>query len=659
MRLFKKNSKEIEFVLRNLFFLLVGLLLLDRFNVIDINILMCVRYYWVILLYLVFFYVLNYYHSSSKEKQKRVNEVTKYVFLTVLLLITLNLVGLVVEESQQYVFHLGNIEIYLNHILFGSGICLLFFNRDELKNVKEDKEENKKKFDWYKIAFFLVIVLYLVIRLSMFRYEGGYADEFRHILSGKTLIEDGTFPTLNIYYAGRGYLRGAPMSYLVAFFFLLFGYSLNVAKMVPITLGLINLFLLNSISKYFIQDKKIRLLSLLLFVCSSWLIFMHFYIRHYVFLEFSFVFTVFLFIQIVKNLSNKYRLLLYTVLLILINAVNYFLMYDNTAYIIPFISLFGFLHLLLNEFSSIKNAPQIFNKIQNLKFIYKTILLLILGLILFQIFDRYINFSSLLSTLLEGRTNTRTGHYNFQTFFLGLYSLFTIFLAFGITAMFYSKRREKLLFFLLLPPMFLHFISSPSMQIMRGMVYLLPIYYIGVCYGMGKIITITNKKIFKTALIFLFFIFSTILLNNDRSIIFSGGAPRYPRELGYEEYTPVFQYIKTYLDDYIIIRTEYNNLSESPYQVESDFNIDFKNTTIGGDSVYYDKYSQTWRQFYTNTPIITDREEFNKLIYDNNKVCILLRSYADHFLEESDLRMVEKKFELKETFIGYSIYCRD
>jgi len=190
----------------------------------------------------------------------------------------------------------------------------------------------------YPAGLILIVMIYLFIQFSMFQYPGNYPDENRHILTGKSLLETGEFPILSTDYGDRGYLRGMPISYLVALFFSIFGISLFTAKLVPITIGFINLFLLNGVSKEIISDKKIRFILLFIFVFSSWLIFNHFYIRHYVFLEFSLIFLTFLMIKVSNNIHDKsWKNRFYLFIIILINFINYFFIYYNTIY--PILSI--------------------------------------------------------------------------------------------------------------------------------------------------------------------------------------------------------------------------------------------------------------------------------------------------------------------------------
>ncbi len=629
--------------------MLSSIFILHLLNVINISDTICSRTFLLSLIYISFF--LNY---LTFKKEKTVNLILKSFFLFLLLLILINLVT---NIKTLLPFLQDNLDVYLNHLLFLTGISLILFNKDIF--IKEKKIKNKKDL-WYILALILIALLFLAVHLSMFRYPGGHPDEFRHILTGKTLVEEGAFPILTRGYDGQGYLRGAPMSILIAIFFSIFGFSTRMAKFVPISLGFSTLLLLYKVSKYVIKDKIIRILSLLLFVLSPWLIFIHFYIRHYVFLEFSFVFTIFLFIKILENIKNRNRLIIYSSLLLLTNLTNYFLTYDSTKFVIPFVSLCGIIYLFTSKRIKINPKNKVIKNFLNLKKKKKFFIILIATVIMFLISSIFLDYQSLFNTLLSGRTNTVTGHYNFNSFFFGIYSFFTIFLIFGLFRNIFSKKnKNNLVFFLVIPIMILHFLSNTPMQIMRVLVYLLPMFYVLACYGLEQVLGVFKKnKFIKVFILITFSLISVSILNNDRELIFSRGYPIFPLEIGYDEFEPMYDYVKENLDGYILIETAYSNQSGIVYDVITNYRLDLKKSQVCTYTMYYDEDEDICRHYYTDTSAIHDREEWNELI-ENNSVCVLLRSYAHNFLESSDIRRIRRDFELRESFIGYDIYCRD
>ena len=194
---------------------------------------------------------------------------------------------------------------------------------------------------------------------------------------------------------------------------------------------------------------------------------------------------------------------------------------------------------------------------------------------------------------------------------------------------------------------------------MRVMVYLLPIFYLGVCYGLEKVIIVFSKKRVIALILIILFIITTIsTLQGDKNQIFSNGYPAMPGEIGYHEYQPMYDYLKTNLSGYITIYTEYEDQAEVFFNAKVDYEIDFKHVLDNYYSLYYDNETQRYRQFYTNTPVINNRMEYDSLI-SNNKTCVILKPYANHFLENSDISNIKNTLTKKVSFIGFEVYCND
>jgi hypothetical protein len=510
----------------------------------------------------------------------------------------------------------------------------------------------------YTTGIILIIAIYFYVQFSMFQYPGNYPDEYHHIITAKSLLETGNYPILNDINGGY-YTRGAPLSYLVAFSFSLFGMNLFTAKIVPIFLGLINLLFLYEISKKIILDNKIRYVLLLTFILSSWLIFNHFYIRHYVFLEFMLLFMAFLMCKLYDAISNKNpNILLYIFTIILANIFHYMLMDDITAYIIPIATAFGFIYLFVFSTHKIEIKQNKLKKLFNTSIEMKLVFLVLFFSTIVLVISNFINIPSLINSLLFGQTNTGPDHFNFNSFFFGIYLYFTIFFVIGVITNIMSKHTNKIILSLVTPLLLLHYISSESNQIMRLMVYLLPLFYLFTFYGLEKVInTFQSKKI--ATILFIFFIITTAgILQDDNDRIFEEGYPQIPGEIGYHEYKPMYDYLKNNCSEYVIINTEYNIQRERFFGVNTDYKLDFKNVVDNHYTHYYDKNAEIYRQIYTDTPVIKNKGNYKSII-SNEKVCIVLSGHANHFLEKSDIDYIKKNFTKKKEFVGFTIYSND
>jgi hypothetical protein len=120
----------------------------------------------------------------------------------------------------------------------------------------------------------------------------------------------------------------------------------------------------------------------------------------------------------------------------------------------------------------------------------------------------------------------------------------------------------------------------------------------------------------------------------------------------------MYDYLKNNCSEYVIINTEYNIQKERFFGVNTDYKLDFKNVVDGHYTHYYDENAEIYRQIYTDTPVIKNKENYKSII-SNEKVCIVLSGHANHFLEKSDIDYIKKNFTKKKEFVGFTIYCND
>ncbi|MFT4311480.1 MAG: hypothetical protein ACMXX7_02535, partial [Candidatus Woesearchaeota archaeon] len=301
----------------------------------------------------------------------------------------------------------------------------------------------------FSIPFVIITTIFLIIRIGMpILYTGSYVDEYFHIVSGMSLIEEGKFPGLREGLLENGYKRGANISYLVALFINFLGYEIFVAKLVPIFLGLLSFIFLFFILKIYIKDKNLLLISLLLFTLNYYTVFNNFYIRMYVFYEFALIISIFLWFSLINNINRrKYIYLFFSILCIfLVNYINYYLSYDNGRYIILFSNLFlaSLIFILYDVNRGIK-IPKLNYFINNIKtIIYKIIVLIILAITIFfstTLKDRWRFFfeSNISNYAREG--------YRFYNLFFETNLIFTILFILAIITLFYF--RNNIFYFML------------------------------------------------------------------------------------------------------------------------------------------------------------------------------------------------------------------
>ncbi len=197
---------------------------------------------------------------------------------------------------------------------------------------------------------------------------------------------------------------------------------------------------------------------------------------------------------------------------------------------------------------------------------------------------------------------------------------------------------------------------------MRGLVYLLPIFFVLSCYGLDQIIDLLPRsKNFLFIFLTLFSLVSLQILSNDKALFLSGGYPIFPKEIGYSDYQSMYKYINRNFKEYTIVYVGYNDQPSTFWNVDIDYKLDFKNISKQENSysVYYDEKENVYKQYYTDTPIITKRDTFADIL-NNKHICIILGSESSSFLSNFDIYKIENNLKLKKSYDGgYNVYCKD
>jgi hypothetical protein len=286
--------------------------------------------------------------------------------------------------------------------------------------------------------------------------------------------------------------------------------------------------------------------------------------------------------------------------------------------------------------------------------------LIIIFMTIFIVLLPFYNFTPLIENFFLAETNSSSSHYNFSNLFFGFYSFFFIFFIIGLFSTIFSKKNENLLqtYFICSSLLIIHFFSGESMQLLRAMIYILPLFFLLSAYGFENFISLFKEKILRILFVCIFLITSISIFNNDMTLTKDYGFPSVPKEITPIEYSDLYEYIKENLDDYLIIYVGYNNQRETFFKVKSDYKLDLKKSYLDHYAVYYDTSDNSYRQYYTDTKIITTRQDFIS-IFSKQKTCLILADFYNDFLPNSDVYRIKESFKLRKDFDGFSIYCRD
>lgn len=638
-------------------------------------------------------YKINQIKEKAIAQKKKIIAVAQYGFLISLALTTIGSLDFLFIQKITF---LANIVNFLKaNIFYTAGLAIFFgfftfwLERDRIKKEVEDDEEKEKleeekrenefpqkypkinkipvlrgiikwgyKEGWqYSIGLIMVFFIFAGIRFYMFRFKGSYADEYFQIISGINLFENGELPKLVKYTENWQYNRGSHVSFLVGLFMFIFGKTIFVAKTVPITLGCLNFIMLSYISKSIINNKLLRITYLLLFSFLSWSIFNHFYIRGYVFTEFSLILLIFLNFKLIDYIKNNNLLKTIAVFFstLLVFSINYYFSNDATKYIIPLAffsqSIFLYFFLLSEKNNKIYILINLLKeKIKKFLFINPIIILIILIILNIPFFK------STISHLLYGKSNTTPNHINFNQFFFNLNLMFSILAILSLISLPFTKNsKAKLIFTTIFPLLFLHYISSEELQVIRGMMYIFPLFFLSSFLFLDQFSKIRPKTSTTITLIIILLSFIPTL-KNQYNLVFNKGYPVIPNEIGYHEYSKRYALMKKMSENNITFIAEYNTQKQAFFDFKYNYKVDFLNTLDDHYNHFRDEKG-TLRELYTNTEVISDFQYFKHLVEKNNS-CILLENYSrNHFLGEEAYNYIVDNFSIVNEGIDYKIYC--
>ena len=270
----------------------------------------------------------------------------------------------------------------------------------------------------------------------------------------------------------------------------------------------------------------------------------------------------------------------------------------------------------------------------------------------------FFNLNLKIDYLLNGVSNTLPHNIKFNEFFFDINFLFTFFsLLLPIYIFSVSKNTQRLIISLFVTLFVLHYISSPGIQIVRGMLYFLPLFYLSTIISVDAIAKLfkNNKIIYILFIIIIFGAFGSNLYDNYK-ITFKGYQPTIPGEIGYHDYKGAYEFIKYNLEDYIIIQPSFSVRTQTMYDVVTDYKLNLQSI----HKYYSDKEDVGDNNLFLNTPTITDKKEFYDIVKNNLKVCVVLRGNSKmYFLDDESYDFIINSFENKKEFFGFTIYYTD
>jgi len=489
------------------------------------------------------------------------------------------------------------------------------------------------------LAVILVSVVFVTSRLAMpILFDGSYIDEYLHITSGISLFESGKYAYF--YNDGGPYERGLLMSLWVGFWMAILGKSLMVAKLAPISIAILNYFLLLYLSIKLIDKRRFQILLILLYTVSPWCIFNHFYIRMYVIYELFLLLLLVLGYRMYTAMRNaKGKELAVTLsLVIVLNILNLLTENDSGRYLLPVASAAMLAGLFIYEFNiQITRDRGLFSAIaENIFFstaTYRAAVVLITSVVAFIALDAGDKIEFMMSAKL---TYTSLPEYKYSWLFWDKNGVITVFFVLAVASFWRKDNKFERIIFLVAGTLFvMHLASSEDLQIIRGVMYFFPLYYLTAVIGVSKV-KYPSEWVWY-AVISSVFLLATVT-NVPRSFLWG---PSIRAEIHYIEYARLYDSVINHCRGSVIVEAA----PSSPFIARfHGVNVDYTLSAAGNadkDNLYtLDAVTGKFRTTWGALPVLTGMNDLQLL---NKDVCLIVRSPSkNRFLPSSAKDMLHR-----------------
>ena len=476
------------------------------------------------------------------------------------------------------------------------------------------------------LAMILVSFVFVISRMAMpIKFDGSYIDEYWHITSGISLFESANYSYF--YNDGRLYTRGSLMSLWVGLWMAVFGKSILVAKLAPISVGIINYCLFLYLSIKLVDKRRFQILLLLLYTLSPWILFNHFYIRFYVVNElFLLVLLVFGYQLYNANRDGKWKSVsLFLSLVIFLNIFNLITTDDQSMYMLFFASAVMLACLFIYEFNTEpKTNHELFRAISGNIWlsnkIYRAAVVLVVATLGFIVLDA----GSKIDFLLNGTIGySSLPGYKYTWFLWEKNGVITVFFVLAVAIFWWKSSGFERIILPVAGLLFLiHIAASEDLQIVRGILYFMPLYYLTAVIGVSKVFGILkpgpSEWLWYVVISSIFLVATVTNVSRD---FYWGPGIKY--EINYIEYARLYDAVTNNCQGKLIVEAA----PSSPfiakfYGVKVDYVLSAAGNAGKDDQYLIDADTGKFKTVWGEVPVITD---LNDLFVSGRDMCLIVR----------------------------------
>ncbi len=437
------------------------------------------------------------------------------------------------------------------------------------------------------------MILFAIMIMVSQAYSSSYIDEYWHIFAGRNFLQEGG---LNSLYSTGPYERGMIVSILSGMFQLIFGDQLWIQKLIPVGISMGIYGGLMALSRQ-VWSGQLWVSFLLggIWVLSPWLMFNHQYIRVYVWYEFIFVAGLWL---VLWSSDWSWRRWVMMQISVLGGLWGVYLTANDNAVLLPIVGVFFAQAIVFIT------RPTIGKMTHWLRVV-------MIGAGSLAVVSSVWGKNLILSFLNQDFMFATQESY--RDFFLERNTLVSVFALVGIGIwLVRGTIQQRILALVCSLLVTLHFISSPDVQLIRSIFYLLPLIYV---MSLVPIWFVYQSK----------YLFGKIVGGLLLAILVLGVYQSYPLQEGFlaeqhlfipeEIYAVDYQVGYQYITDNCHGKTLYET-SPTPYVgqfygVDIDAVVITQREWLEQDTIFRPISDENYVVHYSNVPVITNIQDLD------------------------------------------------
>jgi len=464
-------------------------------------------------------------------------------------------------------------------LLSGAVSVVLLFS-EQIERVQTHsrftkKQQGDKQIDKSGGGIAFLIIVFIVIRGGMiFVYDGTYVDEYQSVVSGQNVIQQSVTEPSTLY--GNNTQGGGLVSVLVGLSVTVFGEHVWAITFIPFLISLGGVILLTVIGKHVFRSSTTITLLILLYTFSPWLIFQHFYARPYVLYEFIVLLLLVIAFRVINALRIRqtWSVVGWGSALLLLPFGMFFLLEEEggvillllTSILISYISLFELQNIFDTQKSENRGiGTKSRNSFPRILLLYKVIFLLVLGTVIFLVFDIH---QSLQHWMTSDAIGSSTQDYVYLEFFLDTHGIFTVFFFLSLLTLILPDREHVFSTITIIAAFvlfFLHITVNSDSQSIRAVIYMLPLFFVGILFAVERFSVRPIIGILAPMLLL------NTLIGSYPNTFFSG--PYIPDEVRYVDYKKAFTFAKEQCQNRTVVYGGPSPYSGSFYGMKPDYAV--------------------------------------------------------------------------------------